>query len=100
MSNDSPRHDSAAPALTTPIILLMSAATGLIVASNYYMQPLLHTIGEQFGLSETAAGGIVTTAQLSYAAGLLLLVPLGDMIERRLLISVIDRKSTRLNSSH
>lgn len=85
MPHDSSRHD-AAPALTPPIILLMSAATGLIVASNYYMQPLLHTIGQQFGLSETAAGGIVTTAQLSYAAGLLLLVPLGDMIERRALI--------------
>ncbi|MCD0501795.1 MFS transporter [Bordetella petrii] len=75
-----------APPLTTPIILLMSAATGLIVASNYYMQPLLHTIGQHFHLSETAAGGIVTTAQLAYAAGLILLVPLGDMLERRSLI--------------
>src|SRR5690606_36291985 len=78
---------SSPPALTTPIILLMSAATGLIVAINYYMQPLLHTISEHFRLSETAAGGIVTTAQLSYAAGLILLVPLGDMIERRALIT-------------
>ncbi|MBO9353430.1 MFS transporter [Bordetella petrii] len=85
MSHPSARPDTA-PALTTPIIVLMSVATGLIVASNYYMQPLLHTIGEQFGLSETAAGGIVTTAQLSYAAGLMLLVPLGDMVERRALI--------------
>jgi len=81
-----PSTHTPAPTLTTPIILLMSAATGLIVASNYYMQPLLHTIGQQFGLSETAAGGVVTTAQLSYAAGLMLLVPLGDMIERRALI--------------
>ncbi|WP_337123437.1 MFS transporter, partial [Staphylococcus aureus] len=71
---------------TTPIILLMSAATGLIVASNYYAQPLLHTISQQFGLNETAAGSIVMTAQLSYAAGLMLLVPLGDMLERRALI--------------
>jgi len=85
MSHPSARPDTA-PALTTPIIVLMSVATGLVVASNYYMQPLLHTIGEQFGLSETAAGGIVTTAQLSYAAGLMLLVPLGDMVERRALI--------------
>ncbi len=76
----------AAPRLTTPIVLLMSVATGLAVASNYYAQPLLHTIGQQFALSNTEAGAIVTTAQLSYAAGLLLLVPLGDLFERRLLI--------------
>ncbi|CAM4261668.1 MFS transporter [Bordetella tumbae] len=83
MSHPTPVH---APTLTTPIILLMSAATGLIVASNYYAQPLLHTISQQFGLNETAAGSIVMTAQLSYAIGLMLLVPLGDMLERRALI--------------
>lgn len=86
MSRPSPHHDSVTPALTTPVTLLMAAAAGLVVASNYYAQPLLHTIGQQFALSETAAGSIVTTAQLSYAAGLLLLVPLGDMVERRVLI--------------
>ena len=76
---------TAAP-LTAPVILLMSVATGLAVASNYYAQPLLHTIGQQFSLSNAAAGSIVTVAQLSYAVGLLLLVPLGDMFERRGLI--------------
>jgi predicted MFS family arabinose efflux permease len=72
--------------LTPGIVLLMSIATGLVVASNYYAQPLLHIIGLQFGLSTAAAGTIVTTAQLSFAAGLLLLVPLGDLLERRALI--------------
>ncbi len=74
------------PTLTAPIILLMSVATGLAVASNYYAQPLLHTISQQFAISNAAAGAIVTTAQLSYAVGLMLLVPLGDMFERRSLI--------------
>lgn len=78
-----------APALTMPIILLMSAASGLTVASNYYAQPLLHTIGQQFGLTETASGSIVMTAQLSYALGLMLIVPLGDLLERRALISLM-----------
>lgn len=64
----------------------MSTATGLVVASNYYAQPLLHSISQQFALTETAAGSIVMTAQLSYALGLMLLVPLGDMVERRSLI--------------
>ena len=85
---------SHTPPLTAPMILLMSLATGLAVASNYYAQPLLHTIGEQFSLSNAAAGGIVTTAQLSYAAGLMLLVPLGDMYERRGLIVLMTLLSS------
>lgn len=68
----------------------MSVATGLAVASNYYAQPLLHTIGQQFSISNAAAGTIVTTAQLSYAVGLMLLVPLGDMFERRSLIVLMN----------
>lgn len=72
--------------LSPTLIVLMSVATGLAVASNYYAQPLLDTIANAFSLSVNQAGFIVTTAQLGYAAGLLLLVPLGDMFERRGLI--------------
>ena len=72
--------------LSPALILLMSVATGLAVASNYYAQPLLDTIARAFSLSASSAGFIVTAAQLGYAAGLLFLVPLGDMFERRRLI--------------
>lgn len=72
--------------LSPSLILLMSIATGLAVASNYYAQPLLDTITRNFSLSASTAGFIVTAAQLGYAAGLLFLVPLGDMFERRMLI--------------
>lgn len=72
--------------LSSALVALMSVATGLAVASNYYVQPLLDTIAHQFSLSVSLAGFIVTTAQLGYACGLLLLVPLGDMLERRGLI--------------
>lgn len=72
--------------LSPALILLMSVATGLAVASNYYAQPLLDTIARAFDLSASSAGFIVTAAQLGYAAGLLFLVPLGDMCERRMLI--------------
>ncbi|WP_387468425.1 MFS transporter, partial [Photorhabdus sp. RM323S] len=71
----------------------MSVAVGLSVASNYYAQPLLHSIGLQFNLSTTAAGSVVTVAQLSYACGLILLVPLGDIIERRSLIVLMTALS-------
>ncbi|EIQ6795245.1 MFS transporter [Escherichia fergusonii] len=76
-----PNHE-----LSPALIVLMSIATGLTVASNYYAQPLLDTIARNFSLSASSAGFIVTAAQLGYAAGLLFLVPLGDMFERRRLI--------------
>lgn len=72
--------------LSPTLIVLMSVATGLAVASNYYPQPLLDTIARAFSLTPGQAGFIVTVAQLGYAAGLLFLVPLGDMFERRKLI--------------
>lgn len=75
--------------LSPALILLMSVATGLAVASNYYAQPLLDTIARAFSLSASSAGFIVTAAQLGYAAGLLFLVPLGDMFERRRLIVIM-----------
>ncbi|MGU3415777.1 MFS transporter [Enterobacteriaceae bacterium C34A] len=72
--------------LSPALIALMSVATGLVVASNYYAQPLLETIARAFAISAGQAGFIVTAAQLGYAFGLLFLVPLGDMFERRALI--------------
>jgi predicted MFS family arabinose efflux permease len=75
--------------LSPLLVLIMATATGLAVASNYFAQPLLPTMANDLGLSTTKAGIIVTTAQLGYAAGLLLIVPLGDLFERRDLIVVM-----------
>jgi predicted MFS family arabinose efflux permease len=72
--------------LTPLLVVVMAVATGVAVASNYYPQPLLPTIARAFGLSPAGAGFIVTTAQLGYGLGLLLIVPLGDLLERRRLI--------------
>lgn len=79
--------NSKTPAtLSSGLIILMAIATGLAVASNYYPQPLLETIARAFSLSVNQAGFIVTIAQLGYACGLMFIVPLGDMFERRNLI--------------
>lgn len=75
--------------LTQALVLLMATATGIAVAGNYYAQPLLHTIAADFGLTQASAGTIVTTAQLSYGVGLILLVPLADILERRRLIFIM-----------
>lgn len=82
-----PEHPTPAPAvLTTPVLLLMALACGLCAGANYYNQPLLHSIATQLRVSESTAALTVTLAQVSYAFGLLLLVPLGDKLERRRLI--------------
>ena len=69
-------------ALTTPLLILMAVATGLAAGGNYFNQPLLGTIAESLGTTHAAAAATVTIAQVSYALGLLFLVPLGDMVER------------------
>jgi predicted MFS family arabinose efflux permease len=69
------------------MVLLLAAACGAAVANNYYAQPLLHTIAIAFGVSEATAGLLVTAGQAGYAVGLALLVPLGDLLERRRLIA-------------
>jgi predicted MFS family arabinose efflux permease len=78
------------PRLTPALVWLMSTATGLAVAGNYYAQPLLPAIATDMHLSAGAAGMIVTTAQAGYALGLLLIVPLGDLFERRRLIVLMS----------
>jgi predicted MFS family arabinose efflux permease len=79
--------------LSAAVVRLMAITVGCAVASNYYAQPLLQAISAHFGVSATEAGGIVTVAQLSYAMGLLLLVPLGDLVGRRGLVVLMTALS-------
>lgn len=65
---------------------LFALACGLAVANLYYAQPLLRIIGQQFHVSLEHTSFVVTLTQLGYAIGLLLLVPLGDLLENRKLI--------------
>lgn len=71
------------------LALFLATACGLIVANNYYAQPLLPDLKSDFGVSSSVAGLCVTLNQLGYAAGLVLLVPLGDLLARRRLIVVM-----------
>jgi predicted MFS family arabinose efflux permease len=71
------------------MVLLFAIACGVAVANLYYAQPVLDAIGTTFGTSPGTAGLVVTAAQLGYAAGLALLVPLGDRIARRTLVPAV-----------
>jgi predicted MFS family arabinose efflux permease len=69
-------------------IALLAFAAGATVANLYYIQPLLERIAAEFHVTAGAASAVSTATQLGYAAGLLLLVPLGDALEKRRLLVV------------
>jgi len=69
--------------LNRRLVLTLAAATGIAAANLYYAQPLLHTIAHRFGASAGSAGLIVTASQTGYACSLALLVPAGDLLDRR-----------------
>jgi predicted MFS family arabinose efflux permease len=78
------------------LIGLLAVSAGATVANLYYSQPILGTIASQFNVSTSAASLIVTCTQLGYALSLLLVVPLGDIFERRKLIVVTTAGSALL----
>jgi predicted MFS family arabinose efflux permease len=74
------------PVLNRRLVWMMALACGLTAANIYYNQPLLVAIAHSFGVQEGVAGFISTVTQLGFALGLVLLVPLGDIFQRRNLI--------------
>lgn len=68
---------------------LLFAVVGFLAVSNlYWAQPLLAVMAADLGVSVASAGTVVTATQLGYALGILLIVPLGDVVTRRRLIPV------------
>ncbi|MDE8349073.1 MAG: MFS transporter [Acidocella sp.] len=82
-------NDTTATAPKPALVFLLAASCGIIVANIYYAQPLVGLIAPAIGINAHEASLIVTLTQLGYAGGLLLLVPLGDIIENRLLLTIM-----------
>lgn len=74
------------PELTNSLLWVMAIATGLIVANLYYNQPLLVLMAKSYNVSISKIEEVATVTQLGYAAGMLFLAPLADMIRRKRLI--------------
>nr|WP_245954762.1 MFS transporter [Fontibacillus phaseoli] len=68
------------------MVLLFAVSCGMAVANIYYAQPLLDALSSEFGIGHSKIGIITTITQICYALGLLLLVPLGDLLNQRRLI--------------
>ncbi len=75
--------------LGRPLVVLMAVASGMTVANLYYAQPLLEELSRFFRVSQSGIGVAAMLIQTGYALGLLFLVPLGDIKERRALIMTV-----------
>src|ERR1700728_4756602 len=73
--------------LSPGLVRLMAVTCAVTVANLYYAQPLLHSISTSLHVSEGSASLLVTVGQLGYAAGLLFIVPAGDIMRRRPLLT-------------
>ncbi|MHC8400759.1 MFS transporter [Pseudomonas sp. MDT1-17] len=76
------RPSGLSPSLT----LLFSVTCALAVANVYFAQPLLDSMAQSLGVDSSMIGVVVTATQMGYALGLLFIVPLGDLVNRKRLI--------------
>jgi predicted MFS family arabinose efflux permease len=70
-------------------VWVMAVGCGLSVANLYYNQPLLVQMARSFGVPAPRTGLVATLSQVGYALGLLLFVPLGDLLERRSFVTAM-----------
>jgi len=74
--------------LTPRMIFLFSLTSALAVANVYSAQPLLESIAASLNVSPGTIGTVVTATQVGYAIGLIVLVPLGDCVNRKKLVVI------------
>ena len=75
--------------MTTFLAGLFAICSGLAIGNLYWAQPLLVQITNGFGLSAASGGLLITATQIGYAIGILFIVPLGDFVRRKRLISIV-----------
>ena len=75
--------------LPPSVIWLMAGSVGAIVANIYYAQPLLGEIARTFSITVTGAGALAMLTQAGTALGQFSFVPLGDILERRRLMTIL-----------
>lgn len=78
--------------LPASILWTLAIVAGISVANLYYNQPLLNMIRHELGVSEFETNLIAMVTQIGYALGLLFIVPLGDLYQRkRIILTHINR---------
>ncbi len=71
------------PTFSMSMNILFAFAAAFTVANLYYNHPILNILARDFGVRYEQVAQIPTVMQAGYAAGLLFLCPLGDLLPRR-----------------
>ena len=69
--------------LSKRMIALFAIGAGMAVANLYYIQPLIIMMGHSVHATVKHMGLVATMTQTGYAIGLILVVPLGDVLPRK-----------------
>ena len=88
MNHASTQQPDSPAGMSSGLVFMFAVASGLSVANVYFAQPLLDALARDFGISHAAVGGLITATQLGCGLALLLVVPLGDLVDRRRLMGV------------
>lgn len=81
--NDPQLHSPISTNMSRYMTLLFAIACGMAVANIYFAHPLLDSLSNEFKISHSTIGIVITITQVCYAIGLLLLVPLGDLLNQK-----------------
>lgn len=73
--------------LSRVVVFLFAVTAGSSAGCLYYLQPLLHEISVDFSISTATAGLLIAVTQIGYLLGLAFVVPLGDFVNRRRLVT-------------
>ena len=75
--------------MTSFLAILFAICSGLAIGNLYWAQPLIVQIMTGFGLPKANGGLLISATQIGYAIGILLILPLGDFVRRKRLISIV-----------
>ena len=84
--SNSTRNDEERRSIPQALIWLLAIGSGVGVANVYYIQPVVPLVRETFAIGSEQVSLIPAASQAGYAAGMLLLAPLGDLIDRKRLV--------------
>ncbi|GLY84932.1 MFS transporter [Actinoallomurus iriomotensis] len=85
-----PDEDPARVRLSRRTILLLALTCGVAVGNIYFPQAISPSVAAGLHIGAGSAALVVTATQFGYAAGIFLLVPLGDRLpHRRLVVALL-----------